>query len=241
MRFKILARILSAVMPNYGTQTHSAKTEEDRFDRTFGMSRSEALADAARTRELAIERLLEGFAQAARDRDWMPLREKNIAAGSIEIRIWSLPTGTSEFYPGSAVTLIKREGVNWAGFRDDGHRSGQVAPNPVLGWQGLWEKVERLGVLSLPDSSMLPPGANGFLGTPEFYAVEINHGGQYRAYRYTSPASQDWPAAKMLLEIVQVLQDSLWPYDDEVAAWNCKFLEGLPAFTKPLPPNQEFP
>jgi hypothetical protein len=241
MRFKILARILSAVVPNYGTQSHSATTEEDRFYRTFGMSRSEALADAARARELTIERRLEWLAQAARDRDWIPLREKNIVAESIEIRIWSRPTGMSEFYSGSAVTLIQREGVNWSGFRDDGHSSGQVAPNPVIGWQGLWEKIERLGVLSLPDSSMLPPSANSFLGTPEFYEVEINNGGQYRAYHYTSPASQDWPEAKVLLEIVQVLQDSLWSYNNDVSDWNCKFLEGLPAFTKPLQPNQGFP
>jgi hypothetical protein len=223
MRFTILARILSAVVPNYGPQAHSAETADELSFRLFGMSRLEALVDAARARELAIERRLEGLAQAARDRDWIPLGEKNIAAGSIEIRIWSRPTGMSEFYQGSAVILIQREGVNWAGFRDDGHSSGQVAPNPVLGWQGLWEKIERLGVLSLPDSSMLPPGANGFLGTPEFYEVEINNGGQYRAYSYTSPASQDWPEAKMLLEIMQVLQDSLLPYDDEVAAWNRKF------------------
>ncbi len=196
-----------------------------------GRPESEVLAHVAGERELVREKRSEArakaLAQAAKGRDWMPLREKTIAAGSIEIRIWSLPTSPttmSEFYPGSAVTLIQREGVNWAGFRDDGHSSGQVAPNPLLGWDGFWEKIERLGVLSLPDSSMLPPSAHSFLGTPEFYEVEINNGGQYRAYRYISPASQDWPEAKMLLEIVQVLQDSLWPYDDEVAAWNCKFL-----------------
>jgi hypothetical protein len=202
---KILSHMISAVMPNYGTQAHSTGTEEDRCYRILGMSRSEALADAAR------------------ERDWIPLREKNIVAESIEIRIWrTCPVGLRL---NLEVTLIQREELSWTGFRHDEQYSGPVAPNPVMGWDGLWENIEKLGILSLPDSSMLPLSkvGSGFMGG-EYYSVEINDGRQYRVYSYDNPAVQDWPEAKRLLEIVDVLRVSLTPYDDEIAAWNRKFL-----------------
>jgi hypothetical protein len=222
MRLTILSRILSAVVPNYGTQAHSAETADELSFRLFGMSRSEALAYVARERELATERRLEWLAQAARDRDWIPLREKNIAAGSIEIRIWrTYPVGLRS---SSEVTLIQREGLSWTGFCHDEQYSGPVAPNPVMGWDGLWETIEKLGILSLPDSSMLPLSkvGSGFMGG-EYYSVEINDSRQYRAYSYDNPAVQDWPEAKRLLKIVDALRVSLTPYDDEVVEWNCKF------------------
>ena len=78
---------------------------------------------------------------------------------------------------------------------------------PKTSWENLWNKLEALDILTLPDSSTLPdewivPDGRG-------YVVEINDGEQYRTYHYGSPEHQNWPETKKFMQIVKILYDEL--------------------------------
>jgi len=76
---------------------------------------------------------------------------------------------------------------------------------PRTDWASLWEKLETLGILTLPDASTLPNVKRFLDGIT--YIVEINDGGSYRTYMYNDLEHQDFSEAKQMIEIIKTLQD----------------------------------
>lgn len=70
---------------------------------------------------------------------------------------------------------------------------------PKSGWEPFWNRLVKLGLLRLPDSSTLKREKSFHDGTS--YVVEINKNGTYRTYLYANPDEQRWPEAKQILKI----------------------------------------
>ena len=127
---------------------------------------------------------------------WTPLRQMDIPNDAIEVRVWwfgpSVPEGLR----------LRREGDQWLGLYTDGFGVREV--HPETGWNALWKRVEALGILTLPDSSTLPPSKvishDGIA-----YVVEINDGKRYRTYCYANTEYETWPEAQKIIEIVKTL------------------------------------
>lgn len=142
--------------------------------------------------------------------EWRPLRELALPADTFEVRIWiGFGIGPLE------ALSIRREGSAWSG-RHVIHRlwtPGPVAVRPVTpksGWNQLWIRLVRLGLLTLPDSSTLPKSESR-VADGVSYVVEINKDGHYRTYMYGNPQYEKWLEAKRMIEIVETLQDEIIP------------------------------
>ena len=132
---------------------------------------------------------------------WMPLREAGIPAGDIEVRVWIRGQAPMEglrfcrndgewtgFYTheddGELLIMRRRYERNEMNvFEKASYEERRQALKPVyeltpktMDWTNLWDKVEALGILTLPDSSVLPPSEIKFLKGVS-YVVEINDGG----------------------------------------------------------------
>ena len=161
--------------------------------------------------------------------NWTPLRDVDMQAGawSFELRVWS----GFGLTPLDGIRLC-RNGDEWTGFyvteeyfkaqeyRQKHHllTENQKAfyalyqdakplytLKPKTDWEGLWKKVEALGILTLPDDSTLPN--KGLVRDGICYVVEINDGGRYRTYMYDNPQFQKWPEAKKIIKIIETLRD----------------------------------
>jgi hypothetical protein len=108
---------------------------------------------------------------------------------------------------------LKREGFIWKGWY---LREGR-GPNfpfvkrevrPASNWTVFWDKVQGLGILTLPDLSLsLQEQAQFFDG--ESYVVEIRDAEHYRTFAYSNPALRTGPEAKRMVEIVATLRREL--------------------------------
>jgi len=153
---------------------------------------------------------------------WPPLREVGVPVGSLEIRVWISTENT--FY----AFRICRHQQQWTGYYTsllfanamlvpDGdtwkiERDYTINPRylllfelkPQTSWKNLWGKVEKMGILTLPDPSTLPYKTESFYGF--IYTVEINDGEQYRVYKYIDPENHDWPEAKKFNQIMNIFR-----------------------------------
>jgi hypothetical protein len=66
-----------------------------------------------------------------------------------------------------------------------------------------WNELQSLGILVLPDSSTLKGEAIVKDGVS--YVFEISDGRKYRAYHYGNPKYQNWPEAKSVVDIHEIL------------------------------------
>jgi hypothetical protein len=126
-----------------------------------------------------------------------PLRQMDIADGAIEIRVWA----------GFGLTplrgvLLQRNGDKWSGRHVPGDDAHKLIPK--ASWVAIWKRVEALGILTLPDASILPNEV--FVLDGMSYVVEINDGKLYRTYHYGNPEHQTWPEARRIIEIWEALQ-----------------------------------
>jgi len=147
----------------------------------------------------------ESINELSKQAKWTPLREVDVPSGSLEVRVW-IGFGLS---PLQGLRLC-RNGDKWTGFHTvevHGFSFQDKEVKPRTDWASLWQKVEKLGILTLPDSSTLPNEAMVCDG--ESYVVEINDGEHYRTYKYGNPQYQKWPEAKKIIEIIKVLQEEL--------------------------------
>jgi len=139
---------------------------------------------------------------------WQPLRAAPVVTDSLEVRVW-IGFGVM---PLEAFRL-RRDGTNWSAQ----HVVDTVEPavpvkaevvSPKSDWQTLWHQLDEFGLLTLPDSSALPPPEEmAFDG--ESYVVEINTGNAYRTYQYGNPQFQRWPQAKKIVRIIEILHHEL--------------------------------
>lgn len=149
---------------------------------------------------------IDSVTKAAR---WTPLRRADILDGSLEIRVW-IGFGLQPLQG----FRLRREKERWtahhvtAAFGDKWPLEiGEVVPKSD--WDGLWKKLESLGILALPDSSALPEESMVLDGVS--YVVETSDGQNYRTYMYGNPQAQKWPEAKQIIEIVRTLYAELPP------------------------------
>jgi hypothetical protein len=132
---------------------------------------------------------------------WVPLRLKNVADGSMEIRVWQ----------GFGLTplegvLLRRDGDTWSGFHAKDGKSLQARQlTPRSDWQAHWRQMEALGILTLPDASALPNEELFLDGLA--IVVEFSDGRVYRTYHYGNPDHQQWPEARKIIQIVNLLYD----------------------------------
>ncbi len=138
-----------------------------------------------------------------------PLRSRPLPPGDMEVRIW-IGFGMA---PMEAFFLHRADG-KWTGkFIEEirGRKSFVKVRevNPKSDWDGLWKHLTKLGLLTLPDSSVLPKEVPVMDGTS--YVVEINHDGRYRTYEYSNPRHQKWPEAGKILKIDRLLCEELSP------------------------------
>ena len=154
---------------------------------------------------------------------WPSLRKTGLPNESLEVRVWIF-IGRSQ----GVLRLCRYDG-KWAGFYTRAAyinakfiRNGDkwkmeyeqdfihpfvsvLALTPQTNWENLWDKVEELGILTLPDSSALPSQGGAVDGVS--YVVEINDGAQYRIYRYGNPKHQKYPEAEKMLQIIETLRN----------------------------------
>ena len=163
---------------------------------------------------------IDPFAQNLR---WPPLRDVGVPEGSLEVRIWMLESFMS------VKRLVRHDG-EWMCFQaneydqiikiiqyEETHKVTEeifnelksTVPIPIFqviprtNWARIWDKLESLGILILPDVPF-KPGLDGCS-----YVVEINDGGRYRTYTYCNPDSQEEPETKKMLEIINTLNSEL--------------------------------
>ena len=170
----------------------------------------------------------EAINEVTEQANWKPLHTVGLPRGSLEIRIW-IGFGES---PLQGLRLC-RNGGKWTGlYVNCGYLWLQAMcksqPSiteeakaryesylkdmkpfyeltPQTSWARLWEKVEALGILTLPDSSTLPKGGGAIDGIS--YVVEINDGEHYRTYRYDNPQCGEGAEVERIIEIMKTLQD----------------------------------
>jgi len=165
--------------------------------------------------------------------DWTPLREMVVPLGSLEVRVWiGFGEGSLEglrfrrngeewtgFYTSenhfrwksvyeNQHLLNEEQKKYWESYLSY-HKESKpfydLTPK-TIDWTNLWERVEDLGILTLPDDSDLPSEGFYILGGIS-YVVEINDGESYRTYKYGNPQSRKWPEAEKMIEIIKTFHD----------------------------------
>ena len=172
---------------------------------------------------------------------WPALRDVDLPAGSMEIRVWIIPALSfphvlrffyhdgewSGFYASENYfvglyfyqnqhLLNKEQKIVYQKKHETAKPFYQLTPK--TSWPELWEKVKALGILTLPDSSTLPN--HKFVRDGVSYVVEIKDGAHYRVYRYSNPFDQEWPEAKALLKILETFSEEFaQSRPDETMSW----------------------
>lgn len=152
--------------------------------------------------------------------NWPLLWEVGVPEGSLEIRIWMSESFASMY------RLIRHDG-KWTGFHADGYykyiniihygddnvwttevlieKYNDTYPifklTPRTGWTSLWEKLEKLGILTLPELQT-KAGLDGSI-----YIVEINDGGHYRSYKFNDPENDEEPEVRKIIDIINILRE----------------------------------
>jgi hypothetical protein len=135
------------------------------------------------------------------------LRDQEISSDSKEIRIWS----GFDLYPLKGI-ILKQSGVDWSARYlpplDDlpnTQKSSYFLPPPKSGWKKLWEKLESLDIISLPDATDI--GANNPSPDVGAVVVEIKTSDGYRTYKYDGLEASEHPEAKKMVKICKILSD----------------------------------
>src|SRR5689334_14911306 len=94
--------------------------------------------------------------QLSRKVHWKPLRAAPVGADSLEVRVWI----------GFGVVPLEAFRLHWDGIHWSAEHvfdtvqtaapASVHAVSPKSGWTAMWRELTRLGLLSLPDSSVLP-------------------------------------------------------------------------------------
>lgn len=145
------------------------------------------------------------FFDAIDDRSkWGRLRESSVPVGGMEIRIWA----------GFGITgmegyRLRRYGTNWSAYYlgpKIQHMRREIELDDK--WEERWEKIEQLGILTLPDSSGLPNPV--LVSDGVSYVIEINDGRTYRTYCYMNPNRKRWEEAQKLIQIVNIIDEEFF-------------------------------
>jgi hypothetical protein len=160
--------------------------------------------------EPSAERMTECFDRidpVAIGAGWEPLRTASLPSGVLEVRVWSVPA----LGPTDGIAFI-RGGSAWSGRRAT--EGGAKAATPIVravaprsGWETFWVMANRLGILTLPDSSTLGEEELFYDGWTTI--VEVRRGRRYRRYHYYCADLQKWPEARRMADIEKLVYEEI--------------------------------
>lgn len=138
-----------------------------------------------------------------------PLRFEKLPPGSRQVRVWA----GFALSPVSGIILHQRDGEWFALYIPPLEELSKPAltyqdlvkqlPPPQSGWASFWERLEALGIYTLPDATEV--GAlNPYLDA-RVVVVEVKTPDSYRNYLYNGLPTAEAPEAKKMLEIVETL------------------------------------
>ena len=153
--------------------------------------------------------------------NWPRLRDVGVPPGSLEVRFWINGWGLQCYrlcrQDGAWTGYYTEQGYNQIKFVRDGNGWKQeldysknrsfvpvLSLKPRSTWSGLWRSLEKLDILTLPDSRTLSDEKPSIDGVS--YIVEINDGAHYRTYFYGNPQDQEWPEANKMVHIARLLR-----------------------------------
>lgn len=135
------------------------------------------------------------------------LRDQEMPPRSREVRVW-VGFGVA---PLKGV-ILRQNGEDWSASylppSDSTSRAPLAArplPAPKSGWQALHEKLEGLGIYTLPDAADI--GAANTYPDAVGAVVEIKTPDLYRTYKYGGLQPTDKPEIKNVIEILTSLSD----------------------------------
>ena len=139
-----------------------------------------------------------------------PLRFEKLPPGSRQVRVWA----GFDLRPLSGIILTQRNG-EWAALyipplEEASNRSEltyqdliKSLPPPQSGWASFWERLEALGIYTLPDATEV--GALNSYFDARVVVVEVKTPDSYRNYLYNGLATAKAPEAKKMSEIAETL------------------------------------
>lgn len=139
--------------------------------------------------------------------DIKSLREQEISPDSREVRVWV----GFDLSPLRGV-ILKQDSGGWSGRyvprldgSSDSPRASRPLSSPRTGWKSLWERLESLGIYTLPDAADI--GADNPYPEAMSVVVEIKTPESYRTYKYSGLYTAERAEAKNVMEIVKSLSD----------------------------------
>lgn len=72
-------------------------------------------------------------------------------------------------------------------------------------WDGVLRRAEQSGLVTLPDSSELPPSQSMSLDGWTL-TIELLDGSNYRTYHYNNPQHREWPEAEQAVQIARIFE-----------------------------------
>jgi hypothetical protein len=132
------------------------------------------------------------------------LREKELLPGDKEVRVWV----GFDLYPLNGIILKQNEGKWTAVYLPpikDSSSSRPVTPlkEPKSGWKDLLQKLEELGLYTLPDSEDI--GATNSYPDAKGAVIEIKTSESYRTYMYGGLKTPEAEESKKVVEICRTL------------------------------------
>lgn len=146
------------------------------------------------------------------------LREGPLPDGDFEVRIWHGfgRTALEGF-------VLKRTGDQWSAMHLDGiysslprNRYDRILRTPKSGWEKCWQRLEKTGILTLPDASAI--GCDTSVMDGMSYVVEFNRVGIYRTYLYDNPSYAKCHEAKQMIKIANIISKEFGV--PEMVRWN---------------------
>ena len=146
-----------------------------------------------------------GINSVARLSGQTDLRKTSLAEGDVEVRVWR----GFGLEPLEGITL-RRIGDRWSAtyVKADNYYEPEKAERrelhpPKSGWEAVWQRLTKAGILTLPDGAEVNCSVDGLDGMA--FVVETNASNTYRTYKYGNPMLAECKEAKRVMEIGDTL------------------------------------
>jgi len=135
------------------------------------------------------------------------LRSLSLPKDDLEVRVW---------YPFGLIKMqgfvLKQTSGQWSATHLVTIHQGlprskfqKTLGPPKSGWERCWGRLEKAGMMSLPDATEID--CNIFNIDGEGLLVETNRGGDYRDYMYASPGYAKCREAKQIIKIGKIISE----------------------------------
>lgn len=200
--FAVLLIFLSLLSCSGGRDAGTARSPVD-GENSSRAARLKALREEFEQLEFipAVKERLEGTG-------FKPLKFDEVSPGSREVRVWV----GFDLQPLSGVLLRQGNGDSKAKYvpplatAPATYQESLLAlPPPASGWDALWERLEGLGIYTLPDATEID--ALNIYPDAKAVVIEIKTPDSYRFYMYNGLDTATAPEAKKVLDILRTLSE----------------------------------